>query len=508
MGHALLLAVLLFVLGRACQHSAAIPLHWIFRSSHRCQSLPQTAAAFPACADSPFSFSRRTGSWEQAFPLCVPNQGASIQKFTDDSAYLHLQLAPLKGASLEPSKFSSVDIRTAQADASSLSSHRKADRSPTTTHGRRPFSPFFLPGFASLTGMLKFGSSPFFVTASLHMYFRPTKRTRSPSVLPYRPNLPSGTATLPQFWHTSSAPLSPSALSVYRNKVRHINPVRRIKHMKRNSGRSHVHELARERYLLHRQKDVRDYYRIKLGVHEDRCPHSQRNAAVKKPDREVSESRRRENARLNAEDDERDRQQIERLTAFLNRQKDLALSAKGSVVRRQEGREDIASHGQDKADSGASISSSIGDTLASLDTVKKAYQDLQALLRKRRMLRPLGSHKLFISGVDDRLIDSDLEDFFDFFFDTTKVRLHKNADGTHRGSGIIRFQSTMDATQCLLEFNGIQIGEKRLFLGEALGPPTRPRTRVEFSPPPFPYGVSLVSGCLGPQTPGDTRSNS
>lgn len=169
---------------------------------------------------------------------------------------------------------------------------------------------------------------------------------------------------------------------------------------------------------------------------------------MKKPDRGVNEARRRENARLNAEDDERDRQKIRQLTGFLDGQKALVLTGEEGPTKRQEGHGGVVLHGQESMSArkpGAAVPSGTEQlssdrlhtkdfvlaggrgTVASFEEVKKAYEELQAVLRKRRMLRPLGSHKLFISGVDSRLMNSDLEDFFDFFFDTTKVRLHKNA---------------------------------------------------------------------------------
>ncbi|KEP66442.1 UNVERIFIED_CONTAM: hypothetical protein HHA_258610 [Hammondia hammondi] len=305
-----------------------------------------------------------------------------------------------------------------------------------------------------------------------------------------------------------SANTSSSALYVYRNKFLHINPVRRVKHLKRNSGRSHVHELARERYLLHRQKDVRDYYRMKIRRHVDTCPHSQRNAAIKKPYRGVNEARNEENRRLNAEDDLRDEARIALLRSFLDSQSALVQAAgeTDDVVRTevQDNDEDRDSP-QRRGNEGVSdVSESAlflpglqdtgkksgGDGWASFSDVKKACEELQLLLRKRRMLRPLGSDKLFVSGVDDRLMNSDLEDFFDFFFRKTKVKLHKNADGTHRGSGLIMFETTLDATRCLLEFNGVRIGAKRLFLAEALGPPLKPKVKKEYVLPAFPFGPS------------------
>ncbi|EPR62936.1 putative RNA recognition motif protein [Toxoplasma gondii GAB2-2007-GAL-DOM2] len=305
-----------------------------------------------------------------------------------------------------------------------------------------------------------------------------------------------------------SGSTSSSALHVYRNKFLHINPVRRVKHLKRNSGRSHVHELARERYLLHRQKDVRDYYRMKIRPHVDTCPHSQRNAAIKKPYQGVNEARKEENRRLNAEDDLRDEARIALLRAFLDSQSALvpaAGEADDAVWTEVEGNDGDRDSPQRRGNGGVSDVSELasflpglqdtgkksgGDGWATFSDVKKACEELQLLLRKRRMLRPLGSHKLFVSGVDDRLMNSDLEDFFDFFFRKTKVKLHKNADGTHRGSGLIMFETTLDATRCLLEFNGVRMGAKRLFLAEALGPPLKPKVKKEYVLPAFPFGPS------------------
>ncbi|PFH33250.1 hypothetical protein BESB_084490 [Besnoitia besnoiti] len=303
--------------------------------------------------------------------------------------------------------------------------------------------------------------------------------------------------------HLASECASSSALFVYRNKVLHINPVRRVKHLKRNSGRSHIHELARERYLLHRQKDVRDYYRIKIHPHVDNCPHSQRNAAIKKPYRGVNEARREENRRLNAEDDARDEARISALRAFLDAQAALVRAATQQNTGEAAQPGDTVGGSSAESQAGVANSGFVEHELeategkqseaarwASFDEVKKACEELQLLLRKRRMLRPLGSNKLFVSGVDDRLMNSDIEDFLDFFFRKTKVKLHKNADGTHRGSGLITFETTMDATQCLLEFNGVRLGAKRLFLAEALGPPLKPKAKKVYLPPTFPFGTS------------------
>ncbi|CBZ53002.1 putative RNA recognition motif-containing protein [Neospora caninum Liverpool] len=364
---------------------------------------------------------------------------------------------------------------------------------PTNSHSLHPLS--------LLHGEEGGKSEPGFLAASLH--FASAVHRRSPlSLAPLHPSVSGGASS--------------SALRVYRNKFLHINPVRRVKHLKRNSGRSHVHELARERYLLHRQKDVRDYYRMKLRPHVDTCPHSQRNAAVKKPYRGVNEARKEENRRLNADDDLRDETRIASLRAFLDSQAALVQAAReadkamGTELKDLEGDRDGTQKRGTEAAADANEAGSLlpglqdtgkkageGECWASFSEVRNACEELQRLLRKRRMLRPLGSHKLFVSGVDDRLMNSDLEDFFDFFFRKTRVKLNKNPDGTHRGSGLIVFETTLDATQCLLQFNGIRIGAKRLFLAEALGPALKPKVKKEYVLPAFPFGPSAAQAGAG-----------
>eukprot|EP00922_Rhytidocystis_sp_ex-Travisia-forbesii_P070913 GHVS01105848.1.p1 GENE.GHVS01105848.1~~GHVS01105848.1.p1 ORF type:complete len:389 (-),score=70.99 GHVS01105848.1:79-1245(-) len=102
------------------------------------------------------------------------------------------------------------------------------------------------------------------------------------------------------------------------------------------------------------------------------------------------------------------------------------------------------------------------------------------LTRERRKLceqtkQPVtqGAHLLYVSGVDRRISDSDLEGFFAHFLGGPKkcvVRLSRDTNkpvGNHRGHGILFFETPSLATMCLLRFNGIRLGERNLVMAEA-----------------------------------------
>lgn len=44
------------------------------------------------------------------------------------------------------------------------------------------------------------------------------------------------------------------------------------------------------------------------------------------------------------------------------------------------------------------------------------------------------------------------------------------SEGRHLGFGLMEFGSTLDATRCLLQLNGIKVGSSNIRLGEALLP--------------------------------------
>ncbi|CDI86556.1 RNA recognition motif-containing protein, putative [Eimeria praecox] len=241
----------------------------------------------------------------------------------------------------------------------------------------------------------------------------------------------------------------------------------------RDSGSSHLLELSRQRLLLERAGDVEKYISLPLlpfpSVGE---VHSQRKRSKTPPPggplpgpvllyRKAKQLLMRHSGTSNSR---RVLMLRDRLSLLVRQQQELLADSSQSSLELLRKLWDINADGP--------------------HTLQKQQQQLQqqhryemenSLLQERRT-RPLGSRFLFICGIDLRMTGTDLENIFQTITEhPVYARLKRSKEGRHLGFGLMEFGSTLDATRCLLQLNGIKIGNSIIRLGEALGRAKEPQ---------------------------------
>ncbi|KAL8275100.1 hypothetical protein Esti_000979 [Eimeria stiedai] len=264
-----------------------------------------------------------------------------------------------------------------------------------------------------------------------------------------------------------------SSSSVFSRGRFMIHPRLRVRRLSRGSGGSHLLELARQRLLLHREGDVEKYMNIPIMPFPVTGEiHSQRKRSKAPPPGALLTGPlalcRQTKMLLRKHRGTRNNRHVlslrDRLTLLQQQQQHLLCeSAQPShaLLRKLWDLDDDEAqhHRQQQHQQRAWASQSQPD-----------YQKVNERLQQK-MTRPLGSKFLFVCGVDLRAAATDLENLCQTITEhPVYARLRKSEDGRHLGFGLIEFGSTLDATRCLLQLNGLRIGNSAIRLGEALGP--------------------------------------
>ncbi|KAL8434311.1 hypothetical protein ACSSS7_003255 [Eimeria intestinalis] len=252
-----------------------------------------------------------------------------------------------------------------------------------------------------------------------------------------------------------------------------IHPRLRVRRLSRGSGGSHLLELARQRLLLHREGDVERYMNTPIMPFPATGEiHSQRKRSKAPPPGALLTGPlalyRQTKMLLRKHRGTRNNRRVlslrGRLTLLQKQQQELlcestqpshALLRKLWDLDEDESQRHRPQQRQQQA--GAS-------------QPQQNYQKVNERLQQK-MLRPLSSKSLFVCGVDLRAAATDLENLCQTITDhPVYAKLRKSKDGRHLGFGLLDFGSTLDATRCLLQLNGLRIGNSVIRLGEAFGP--------------------------------------
>ncbi|KAL8452384.1 hypothetical protein Emed_001389 [Eimeria media] len=252
-----------------------------------------------------------------------------------------------------------------------------------------------------------------------------------------------------------------------------IHPRLRVRRLSRGSGGSHLLELARQRLLLHRAEDVDTYMNTPIMPFPATGEiHSQKKRSKAPPPGALLTGPlalyRQTKMLLRKHRGTRNNRRVlalrDRLTLVQQQQQHLLcespnpshallrklwdLDDDDEVHRRQQQHQQQAWTSQSQQD------------------FRKVNERLQ-----QKRTKPLGSKFLFVCGVDLRAAATDIENLCQTITQgPVHARLRKSKDGRHLGFGLLEFGSTLDATRCLLQLNGLKIGNSIIRLGEAFGP--------------------------------------
>ncbi|CDJ31658.1 RNA recognition motif-containing protein, putative [Eimeria mitis] len=257
-----------------------------------------------------------------------------------------------------------------------------------------------------------------------------------------------------------------------------LHPRLRVRHLSRDSGSSHLLELSRQRLLLEREGDLQKYLDLPLlPFPVEGEVHSQRKRSKTPPPggpppgplllyRKAKQLLMRHSGTSN------NRQVLmlrDRLSVLVQKQRELLVDSKQSSVELLRKLWDI------KADEPYMLQQQeLQQQKPHQRQQHRRYERENSLVQGRRT-RPLGSRFLFVCGIDLRMAGTDLENIFQTITEhPVYARLKRNAEGRHLGFGLVEFGSTLDATRCLLQLNGIKIGNSTIRLGEALGKAKEP----------------------------------
>lgn len=251
-----------------------------------------------------------------------------------------------------------------------------------------------------------------------------------------------------------------------------IHPRLRVRRLSRDSGGSHLLELARQRLLLERDGSIDTYLRAPLRPFPvDGEVHSQRKRTKNPPpwgppsgplqlERHAKQLLRKHSGTRNNRRVLLLRDRLRLLQEQLQQQQQLSDSSRPglSLLRKlwdvDEGNLSSQEHQHHE---------------------QQKQQQRQHELANARLLcplsRPLGSRRLFVCGVDLRVTATDFGNMFQTITEgPVTARLKRGKDGRHLGFGSLEFHSVLDATRCLAEFNGIKVGNSTVRLAELMGP--------------------------------------
>ncbi|CDJ46211.1 RNA recognition motif-containing protein, putative [Eimeria brunetti] len=254
-----------------------------------------------------------------------------------------------------------------------------------------------------------------------------------------------------------------------------LHPRLRVRHLSRDSGSSHLLELSRQRLLLEREGDLEKYLNLPLlPFPAEGEVHSQRKRSKVPPPggplpgplllyRKAKQLLMRHSGTSN---NRRVLMLRDRLSLLIQQQKEILADSQQPPLELLRKLWDITADGPQTVQQQKQQHHKLQ---------QQHYERQNSLLRERRT-RPLGSRFLFICGIDLRVTGTDLENIFQTVTEQPVFsRLKRNTEGRHLGFGLMEFGSTLDATRCLLQLNGIKIGNSTIRLGEALGRPKEPK---------------------------------
>ncbi|CDJ41885.1 RNA recognition motif-containing protein, putative [Eimeria tenella] len=280
-----------------------------------------------------------------------------------------------------------------------------------------------------------------------------------------QPTVLAFTSLLPQALRTPGGGNSSSNSSsclFSRGRFR-LHPRLRVRRLSRDSGSSHVLELSRQRLLLQREGDLEKYLNLPmLPYPAEGEVHSQRKRA-----KEPSPGGPLPGPLLLYR---QAKQLLKKHSGTRNNRRVLLLRDRLSLLRQQQQK-----HLVDSPRSSVALLRRLWDIptdskhipLQPRQQQEKHYEKENLNLQERRT-RPLGSRFLYICGIDLRVTGTDLENIFQTITEhPVYARLPRNREGRHLGFGTLEFGSTLDATQCLLQLNGVKIGNSTIRLGEA-----------------------------------------
>lgn len=251
-----------------------------------------------------------------------------------------------------------------------------------------------------------------------------------------------------------------------------LHPRLRVRRLSRDSGSSHVLELARQRLLLHREGSVEKYMQSPIMPFPVEGEiHSQRKRSKAPPPQGLPSGplllQRQAKLLLRRHRGTRNNRRVlllrDRLLALLQQQEQLLSDSPEPTLAFLQKLWDLDTSQKQQCQQQRQQQC--------FQQQHQQHQKETAWLQQR-LTRPLGSKYLFICGVDLRAAATDVESLFQTITQyPVYARLKRSKEGRHLGFGILEFGSTLDATRCLLQLNGIKIGNSVIHLGEALGSP-------------------------------------
>ncbi|CDI83496.1 RNA recognition motif-containing protein, putative [Eimeria acervulina] len=240
-----------------------------------------------------------------------------------------------------------------------------------------------------------------------------------------------------------------------------------------DSGSSHLLELSRQRLLLEREGDLEKYLNLPLlPFPAEEEVHSQRKRSRTPPPGSplpgpLLQYRKAKQLLMGHSGTSNSRRVLmmrDRLSLLVHHQQELLYDSPQSSVEVLRTLWDIQADGPPTLQQ-----QELKEEKLQQHQLLRRYERENSLLQERRT-RPLGSRFLFICGIDLRMTGTDLENIFQTITEhQVYARLKRNSEGRHLGFGLIQFGSTLDATRCLLQLNGIKVGNSTISLGEAFG---------------------------------------